>query len=231
MLHPLRPASSSRATADQFGEFMLAYLFLLAPKYEALARSSMAIPEPVSASYLRSLGIRGYILLWMLYQGHIEQVDPVNGPHSEMDGKQGGLSLRTLASSSFQMTASGEAFANVFLWEELLNDDDTVHAATVDMIPVGDLLPHYDRGNRIFRWGAHVLKTFAQPSVNQVLLLSAAEEMQWVKWFDDPLPRKRGKNPKVRLHDTIKDLNRRQSPFLIQFKGDGTGTRFGWEFR
>src|SRR5437764_640806 len=56
-------------------------------------------------------------------------------------------------------------------------------------------------------------------------------ELRWTRWLDDPLPRKPGKCSKQRLHDTIKDLNRRQTPHLIQFKGDGTGTRVGWEYR
>jgi hypothetical protein len=33
----------------------------------------------------------------------------------------------------------------------------------------------------------------------------------------------------VRLHDTIKDLNRRQRRAFIHFVGDGTGKRVGWE--
>jgi len=42
------------------------------------------------------------------------------------------------------------------------------------------------------------------------MVLTAAQEMHWQPWFDDPLPLRAGINPKVRLHDTIKDLNRRQ---------------------
>ena len=37
--------------------------------------------------------------------------------------------------------------------------------------------------------------------------------------------------PKVRLHDTIKDLNRRQSLSVVHFHGDGTGRRVGWALR
>jgi hypothetical protein len=33
----------------------------------------------------------------------------------------------------------------------------------------------------------------------------------------------------VRLHDAIKDLNRRQRRSLVRFKGDGTDSRVGWE--
>jgi hypothetical protein len=76
-----------------------------------------------------------------------------------------------------------------------------------------------------------VLKRFRQPSANQELILQSAEELGWARWFDDPLPRGQANNPKMRLHDTIKDLNRRQSPPLVHFKGDGSGTRVGWELR
>jgi hypothetical protein len=49
--------------------------------------------------------------------------------------------------------------------------------------------------------------------------------------FDDPLAFVRDKNPKILLHDTIKDLNRRHSPYLIHFKGDGIGRRIGGGYR
>ena len=74
-------------------------------------------------------------------------------------------------------------------------------------------------------------KTFRQPSGNQEIVLSTAEELLWPSWFDDPLPRRAGLSSKVRLHVTIKALNRYQKPHLVQFKGDGTGTRVGWEYR
>jgi hypothetical protein len=76
-----------------------------------------------------------------------------------------------------------------------------------------------------------VLKHFLQPACNQVILLCAAEELRWPAWFDDPLPPAPRKNSKKRLHNTIQDLNRRQTPQLVHFKGDGTGTRVGWEYR
>jgi hypothetical protein len=92
-----------------------------------------------------------------------------------------------------------------------------------EQLRVGELLPSYERCLRLFRWGRHDLKRFRQPAVNQELILSAAEEMGWPDWFDDPLPRRAGVNTKVILHDTLKDLNRRQIVPLVHFMGDGTG--------
>jgi hypothetical protein len=83
----------------------------------------------------------------------------------------------------------------------------------------------------IFSWGRHVLKQFRQRSANQEIVLSTAEELHWPLRFDDPLPGQAGSRPKVRCHDTIKDLNRRQVPYLVHFKGDGTGLRIGWDYR
>src|SRR5207253_80516 len=103
--------------------------------------------------------------------------------------------------------------------------------AAWDGLLLGRLLPCYDQSQRMFRWGAHVLKWFRQPAGNQELILLSAQELGWPGWFDDPLPPQNGQSAKARLHDTIKDLNRRQLPYLVHFKGDGTGTRIGWEYR
>jgi hypothetical protein len=76
-----------------------------------------------------------------------------------------------------------------------------------------------------------LVKRFRQPAGNQELLLIAAEELGWQAWFDDPLPRAPGQNPKVRLHNSINALNRNQKSRMIHFKGDGSARRVGWEYR
>jgi hypothetical protein len=92
---------------------------------------------------------------------------------------------------------------------------------------VGPLIPSYDKKERLFTWGQHMVKHFLQPAERQEIVLAAAEELGWPEWFDDPLPRVPGTNPKRRCHDTIQDLNRRQRIYLIHFKGDGSGRRIG----
>jgi hypothetical protein len=100
-----------------------------------------------------------------------------------------------------------------------------------DFLVVGRPAPRYEQETRQLLIGARVVKRFRQPSVNQELVLLTAEELDWPEWFDDPLPREGGRCPKARLRDTIKALNRHQTPYLVHFKGDGTGTRIGWELR
>jgi hypothetical protein len=133
--------------------------------------------------------------------------------------------------SSLALTDLGESFATDFLDTALVPDGDEVFAEVWNRLILGDLVPRYDQEDRVFSWGRHILKCFRQPAENQEIVLGAAEEMGWGPWFDDPLPRQTGCNPKQRLHDTIKDLNRRQIPYFVHFKGDGTGRRIGWEYR
>src|SRR5215470_3202375 len=64
-----------------------------------------------------------------------------------------------------------------------------------------------------------------------VSVLWAEEELGWRGWFEEPLARERGRNAKVRLHDTIKWLNQHPKLYLVHVKGDGTGMRVGWELR
>ena len=56
----------------------------------------------------------------------------------------------------------------------------------------------------------------------------AFEEEEWPPRVDDPLPPQRDLEPKRRLHDTLRSLNRHQQNTLIRFKGDGTGEGIRW---
>src|SRR5262249_34145071 len=153
-----------------------------------------------------------------LYHAHVEHFLTPSGRPAD--------SLRLSPGSLLVLTDVGEAFAALFLGAGSSPRTEEVLAAAWDRFIGGDLVPRYDGEDRAFCWGP-----CRPPSVNQDLVLLAAEELRWPVWFDDPLPKRSGRSAKVRLHDTIKDLNRRQTPPLIRFKGDGTGTRIGWEYR
>ncbi len=57
----------------------------------------------------------------------------------------------------------------------------------------------------------------------------AFEEEGWPHRIYDPLPPKGETNPKIRLHETIKWLNRNRENPLLRFLGDGTGEGLCWE--
>ena len=92
------------------------------------------------------------------------------------------------------------------------------------------LQPVWDQEKRELRLGDVVVKLFRWPAANQECLLQAFEEQGWPSRIDDPLPRS-AVNPKARLHDTIKCLNKNQQNKLIKFRGDGTGEGVLFELR
>jgi hypothetical protein len=101
-------------------------------------------------------------------------------------------------------------------------------------VGLGDehLLPsfvHCDDGRRELRLGDRVVKVFIREAPNQETILKAFEEQHWVRHILDPLERKRGTNPKRRLHYAIVHLNQNQLGPFIQFHGDGTGQGIWWK--
>jgi hypothetical protein len=165
--------------------------------------------------------IYGDYLRWMIYQGYIVHLrsfpNPANEPIS---------SLRFDDSSCFVLTDIGEKFVDSLIDALVFHEHDD---SVLRELFLGPLVPIYDPNERVFNWGRHLVKSFRQPARNQELILWAGQEMGWPNWFDDPLPRSAGRNPKKVLHDTIVDLSRRQLANWIRFKGDGTGRRVGWE--
>jgi hypothetical protein len=210
------PGGRPQATAADRLAFCRAYGELRAARW---ADRDNAVP----LSALRASGLSEPLVLRMLYHAHVEHcLSPTGRPAD---------SLRLSPASLFVLTDAGEAFAALFLGAGSSPRTEAALAAAWERFSGGDLVPRYDGAERAFCWGPYRLKSFRQPSVNQELVLLTAEELRWPVWFDDPLPKRSGRSAKVRLHDTIKDLNRRQTPPLIHFKGDGTGTRIGWEYR
>ena len=98
-----------------------------------------------------------------------------------------------------------------------------------DLLSQGRPLPHWDQQCRVLRVGRYVVKQYKRPSPNQELVLAAFEEEDWPQRIYDPLPPQGEQEPKCRLHDTIKWLNRNQEHCLIRFLGDGTGQGVRWQ--
>lgn len=89
--------------------------------------------------------------------------------------------------------------------------------------------PVWDQERRELRINEVVVKSFKLPSPNQEAILTALAEEHWPVRIDDPLPPQLDLDPKRRLHDTIKSLNRNQKSRLIRFSGDGTGEGVLWK--
>ncbi len=95
-------------------------------------------------------------------------------------------------------------------------------------VPAKTKTPFWDayRGN--LHWNGKLLKHYRWLAPNIAWVLAAFQKRGWPTEINDPLP-PTDVNPKVRLHDTIKFLNRGLNPKRIRFKGDGTGEGVFWE--
>src|SRR3979490_2731631 len=72
------------------------------------------------------------------------------------------------------------------------------------------LKPHFKQLERELWFGGVLVKKFRQLAAAQEQILIAFEEQHWHKIVDDPLPHVAHVDPKRRLHDAIRNLNKYQ---------------------
>ena len=102
-------------------------------------------------------------------------------------------------------------------------------SAWMDFDRAEPLIPSWDGERHQLRLGNLLVKEFKLHCPNQKTILMTFEEEKWPPRIDDPLSPHPELDPKRRLHDTIKTLNRNQKNRLIRFMGDGTGRAIRWE--
>jgi hypothetical protein len=90
-------------------------------------------------------------------------------------------------------------------------------------------LPRWDAAARTLWLGTIPVKQFQVPASNQEHILAAFDEQGWPDGIDDPLPPIDGVEPKQRLDDTIKRLNRSHRHRVIRFAGNGNGQGVRWQ--
>jgi hypothetical protein len=208
--------------------FLLAYRQLMSHWEEAARQRRRARDNPVPLARCLEAGARAEVLHTLLYMGHAEHLLPAPGPHG---GTRAVDSVHFREGSSFALTELGQFAGEHVVAGQALDDEDVLHVTTWEELALERLVPRYHPTERVWAWGAHLIKSYSQPAEGQEWILLSAQELGWPEWFDDPLPPRAGKKQKQRLHDTISDLNRRQRSRFIRFRGDGTGQRVGWEFR
>jgi len=92
----------------------------------------------------------------------------------------------------------------------------------------GDKTPHWDADRRELHFGCQLVKHYSRVAPNQETILAAFQEEGWPPRIDDPLTNHGEDDPRQRLHDAIRALNRCQKKRLIRFRGDGTGCGVVW---
>jgi hypothetical protein len=194
----------------------------------------------VSYDVLSRAGLADIDLHWLIARGYVEPARitvPAREP-ATFPGKD--LSLK-VKDACFILTEMGAALAQEVLLGTLppaasLVCPENGHQAMAGsgLAPAVRKLvapkPTWDRERKELRCGEWVIKQFRWAAVNQETILMAFEEEAWPSRIDDPLPQTLNQDPKCRLHDTIKHLNRNHQKRLIRFHGDGTGEGILWTF-
>ncbi len=91
------------------------------------------------------------------------------------------------------------------------------------------LIPRWNPELCELTYSGQLIKRYRVPAHNQKLVLDTFEELRWICCIDDPLPPEGDLDPKRRLADTIKSLNRGQFARLIKFYGNGEGQQVCWK--
>jgi len=220
-----------------------AALAILAEAYHYACASEKDVWEfALELPNLAAAGVSINGLRWLACSGYVRHGEEIE---SAADGRrnfrlQAGLSFTQR--SCFILTQAGIEFAERFAATDSKATAPTTSVRPANgqpplgaqdslepMCPDDDPMPHWDHERRELRIMGIVVKQFRLPSPNQETVLQVFEEEGWPARIDDPLPPISDVEPKRRLHDTIKSLNRHQKAKRIRFMGDGRGEGVLWE--
>jgi hypothetical protein len=184
----------------------------------------------VERDRLLATGLAPNDLRWLICKGYVLHAREVTRPGKEGRQFHPARGLIFAERSCFVLTGAGAAFA-AFLGNETarLRRRFPDLAISHDVVPAELPTPRWDGDRRELRLNGRLVKRFKVASPNQETILAVFQEEGWPPRIDDPLPPLPEQDPKRRLHDTIKCLNRHQKNRLIRIIGDGTGKGVRWE--
>ncbi len=82
--------------------------------------------------------------------------------------------------------------------------------------------PVWDRDLFTLSWRGEVIRVITREAESLEPLLRAFQDANWPSRIDNPLTDENGVDPRERLHNAVKHLNRQQ-PMRIRFERDGHG--------
>lgn len=182
----------------------------------------------VSWDELSRMDLRREELKWLLIKNVVKESMPV----LDANDRTSHLNNRTDFSSNAMFVIADLGFELV----EQCQRDAKLHQSTDDRssqtsFAQQELKPSWDSERHELRCGTKVVKKFKWRAANQETILATFEEEGWPAHIDDPLPQEPAIDPKRRLADAIKSLNRHQKASVVRFCGDGTGQGVLWELK
>jgi hypothetical protein len=183
----------------------------------------------VEINQLRVLGLSHTELRCLLHWGYLEHARECTTAGAPQRVFQQLSSLALPKRTCFVLTAKGREIVSDFV-DEKGSGDIPLRKGPPALPRSSSSYPHWDNSSRRLYWQNNLIKEYRRPAINQELVLAALEEEGWPSRIFDPLRPRGNIDPKIRLHDTIKALNRHHVYRIIHFRGDGTGQAVGWFF-
>ncbi|GAB5516276.1 MAG: hypothetical protein Rhob2KO_40010 [Rhodopirellula baltica] len=180
----------------------------------------------ISISDAESMGVGTNDLIWMTRKGWVQSVggNEFKIEIGEFDSVPSGLDLRrarfVLGDLGLQLVRGSS--------ENSVSEDSNALDPSL-FCSSSKLKPCWDAERHELTFRGKIVKRFRWPATNQEVVLTAFQEESWPSRIDDPLPGTDDLEPKRRLSDTIKCLNRNQQFSLLRFRGDGTGEGIIWD--
>lgn len=180
----------------------------------------------VDIARLRELGLTVSDLRWLVEKGYATHAVEVTRPGDPVRKFAPSANTAFSPSTRFLLTDAGLYLAGNsrtvptllrFTRQEAAEDSEAASA------------PRWDGKAGVLYFGQQVVKRYVRASRNQEIVLQTFEDDGWPTHIDDPLPPSGSIDPKRRLHDTIKWLNRDHEVRVLCFSGDGTGEGIRWK--
>lgn len=224
--------SSTGASRSEVRYHLRDAMWLLLQAYEYAEELGQDVWSfAVELHALRAAHLTTSDLRWLACKNYVEHASETTRPQDARRHFRRTGPATFVDETCVVLTPSGLALARE------LCADSSMHSvskrrATASRLPLLSTRiarPRWDRDRRQLRFEGQIVKEFKLPSPNQEAVLTAFEEEGWPARTDDPLTPSANLDPRRRLHDTIKALNRNQKENLLRFMGDGTGEGIRWE--
>jgi hypothetical protein len=177
------------------------------------------------------LGLNESDFRWLVRKGYVEHAREVTVPGDDGREFRPTGNLTFTRRTCFVATETGILMARVACETMATTKipDESARAWEGNGHCAHRVAVHWDSEARALHVNGEMVKRFKWQAANQETVLNAFQEEGWPDRIDDPLPPQPEQDPKRRLSDTIKCLNRKQTKHLIHFRGDGTGEGVFWE--
>ena len=204
-------------------------LLILGSKYASASKRDLS-EYAIGIDLLRDKGLNVCDIRWLILEELAEHLIELTLPGDECRTfRSGGAKISP--QSCLTLTRKGVEFASDIVDDKASFETDVKRIESIrDTETVeSELTPRWDADRQELRYAGELVKRYRLPSPNQTAILSAFHEERWPSRIDDPLPPRYDQNPKRRLHDTIRNLNRSHHASLVRFTGDGSGQGVIWE--